>query len=66
MISFHSLEDGRVKASFRRHKAAGLLEIVTKKPVTADAQERRDNPRSRSAKLRVAVRTEARIGIPGA
>jgi len=61
VISFHSLEDGRVKASFRRNKAAGLYEVVTKKPVTADREERQANPRSRSAKLRVAIRTDREI-----
>ena len=58
IISFHSLEDGRVKADFRRRKAAGLYTVSTKKPVTADQKERKANPRARSAKLRVAVRTE--------
>ena len=61
VISFHSLEDGRVKANFRRNKAAGLYEVVTKKPVTADREERQANPRSRSAKLRVAIRTDREI-----
>lgn len=61
VISFHSLEDGRVKASFRRNKAAGWYEVVTKKPVTADREERQANPRSRSAKLRVAIRTDREI-----
>ena len=61
IISFHSLEDGRVKQSFRRGKADGVYEILTKKPVTADQEERSANPRSRSAKLRVAKRTECGI-----
>ena len=61
VVSFHSLEDGRVKRDFRRRKDEGLYNIVTKKPVIADATERKANPRSRSAKLRVAVRTETSI-----
>jgi 16S rRNA (cytosine1402-N4)-methyltransferase len=53
VISFHSLEDRRVKHAFR---AAGVWEPVTKKPVEAGADEEARNPRSRSAKLRVARR----------
>ena len=61
VVSFHSLEDGRVKRDFRRRRSDGLYTIVTEKPVVADAQERKANPRCRSAKLRVAVRTEKEI-----
>lgn len=56
IISFHSLEDGRVKYDFRRRKSEGLYEIITKKPMTADRDEIQGNPRSRSAKLRIARR----------
>jgi 16S rRNA (cytosine1402-N4)-methyltransferase len=56
VISFHSLEDGIVKQFLRTAKAAGTLDEVTRRPVVADSAERSDNPRSRSAKLRVAVR----------
>ncbi len=58
VISFHSLEDGKVKWDFRKRQRAGVYEIVTKRPTQADEEERRCNPRSRSAKLRVARRTE--------
>jgi len=58
VISFHSLEDRIVKTAFKKLAAEGLLEIVTKKPVTADDEEQASNPRSRSAKFRVARRTE--------
>jgi 16S rRNA (cytosine1402-N4)-methyltransferase len=54
LISFHSLEDRLVKDSFRASMAAGVLKILTKKPVVAGEQESLRNPRSRSAKLRVA------------
>ena len=54
MISFHSLEDRMVKDSFRESAKAGVLEILTKKPVMAQEQEAMRNPRSRSAKLRAA------------
>jgi 16S rRNA (cytosine1402-N4)-methyltransferase len=56
VISFHSLEDRIVKTNFRQNKAAGIYETVTKKPITASAAEKRENPRSRSAKLRMAVK----------
>lgn len=52
IISFHSLEDRIVKNYFRDNKER--LKILTKKPVTAGEIERKENPRSRSAKLRVA------------
>ena len=56
LIAFHSVEDKPVKNDFRRRKNEQVYRIVTKKPVVAEAAERRANPRSRSAKLRVAVR----------
>lgn len=53
VISFHSLEDRIVKDAFREKER---WEPLTKKPVTAMPNEERLNPRSRSAKLRAAVR----------
>lgn len=58
VISFHSLEDREVKHDFKRRAKQGLYDLVTKRPVLADAQERETNARSRSAKLRVAERTD--------
>src|SRR3989344_1607464 len=55
IISFHSLEDRLVKQAFRQMKNDGVGEILTKKPITADLEEQRNNPRSRSAKLRAIV-----------
>ncbi len=56
VISFHSLEERIVKRLFLEQQAAGVLRVVTKKPVMATAAEAAANPRSRSAKLRVAER----------
>jgi 16S rRNA (cytosine1402-N4)-methyltransferase len=52
VIAFHSLEDRIVKNILRDQK--GQLEILTKKPVEASAEEIKVNPRARSAKLRAA------------
>lgn len=57
IISFHSLEDALVKRDFLARKGQGIYQILTKKPVTPESDERQSNPRSRSAKLRVAART---------
>jgi 16S rRNA (cytosine1402-N4)-methyltransferase len=53
VISFHSLEDRRVKHAFRDR---AVWEPLTRKPVQAGEDEVRDNPRARSAKLRAAVK----------
>ncbi|MBI1374967.1 MAG: 16S rRNA (cytosine(1402)-N(4))-methyltransferase RsmH [Phycisphaera sp.] len=51
-ISFHSLEDRRVKQTFREWVRDDRAEALTKKPMTPTAREIADNPRSRSAKTR--------------
>ena len=56
VISFHSLEDRIVKNFFKEHAQEGRLKILTKKPITPTNQEIKINPRSRSAKLRVAIK----------
>jgi 16S rRNA (cytosine1402-N4)-methyltransferase len=72
IITFHSLEDRLVKNFFKRGTFAdedssdpfgnstttSLLKVITKKPVTPGDNELKENPRSRSAKLRVAERIE--------
>lgn len=55
IITFHSLEDRIVKINFREMKKQNILNILTKKPISPSADETRENPRSRSAKLRAAV-----------
>lgn len=52
IIAFHSLEDRIVKRAFVDLKNKGLAQIITKKPICPEENELRDNPRSRSAKLR--------------
>lgn len=66
IIAFHSGEDRIVKHFFREKSAAtidpitgqdiasGVLEVVTKKPITPSPEEIQRNPRSRSALLRIA------------
>lgn len=54
VIAYHSLEDRIVKEKFKEAKANGIMELIYKKPLTPSEEEIRDNPRSRSAKLRVA------------
>jgi 16S rRNA (cytosine1402-N4)-methyltransferase len=56
VISFQSMEDRMVKQAFRSAEQTGLLQVVTKKPLTPADDELAANPRSRSAKLRVAER----------
>jgi 16S rRNA (cytosine1402-N4)-methyltransferase len=54
VISYHSGEDRIVKNFFREKQKQGMLKILTKKPVVPTQEEIRENPRARSAKLRVA------------
>jgi 16S rRNA (cytosine1402-N4)-methyltransferase len=59
VISFHSLEDRFVKRFFRAQQQAGVLDLVTRKPVVPSAEELLRNSRAAPAKLRVA---EKRVG----
>jgi len=53
VISFHSTEDRIVKDTFRKWQEEKKGKVINKKPITAGEEEVRDNPRSRSAKLRI-------------
>jgi 16S rRNA (cytosine1402-N4)-methyltransferase len=52
IITFHSLEDRIVKQCFQKLAKDGVAELITKKPIAATNEEIRENPRSRSAKVR--------------
>ena len=54
VISFHSLEDRIVKNLFKRYSQDGIFRLINKKPIMAGREEVLENPRSRSAKMRVA------------
>jgi 16S rRNA (cytosine1402-N4)-methyltransferase len=62
VISFHSLEDRIVKHAFRDRAKEGRWRLITRKPVRPGPDEVRENPRSRSAKLRVAERAHPEAG----
>ena len=78
VITFHSLEDRIVKQFFRKHSMAEIdnptwpaprpnpdrmLDLVTVRSVTASPEELASNPRSRSARLRVAERRTTTEGV---
>ncbi len=54
VISFHSLEDRIVKGYFKRYAKEDKFLLVNKKPIVPSFEEKGENPRSRSAKMRVA------------
>jgi len=56
VIAFHSLEDRIVKGFLKAKAKVGAVKILTKKPVRPSKEEIVENPRARSAKLRVAVK----------
>jgi 16S rRNA (cytosine1402-N4)-methyltransferase len=58
VIAFHSLEDRIVKQMFRKEKDEERVTLITKKPIAVSATELIDNPRARSAKMRVVEKRE--------
>jgi len=56
VISFHSLEDRIVKNFLKNKAKEGTAEVKTKKPIRPSIEEIRFNPKSRSAKLRAAIK----------
>jgi 16S rRNA (cytosine1402-N4)-methyltransferase len=55
VITFHSAEDRFVKRLFRSWQEAGSFETI-KKPITPSTEEISENPRARSAKMRICIR----------
>ena len=55
-ISFHSLEDRIVKNFIANEAKTKTIKVLTKKPITASRDELKENPRSRSAKLRAIIK----------
>ncbi len=58
IISFHSLEDRIVKHTFRNFAHDQIGTVITKKPIMASEEEKQENPRARSAKLRIFEKNE--------
>jgi len=56
VISFHSGEDRIVKNIFKQMAEEGRIEILTKKPVSPNYEQIKENPRARSARLRAAIK----------
>lgn len=59
IITFHSIEDRIVKHLFKDYERDQRGRVVTKKPIVPTLEERDNNPRSRSAKLRIFEKHEA-------
>jgi len=59
VLSYHSLEDRRVKQAFQKLAREGQLRILTKKVIQPGEEEIGRNPRARSAKMRVAEKLAA-------
>jgi 16S rRNA (cytosine1402-N4)-methyltransferase len=58
VLSYHSLEDRPVKQAFQRLAREGGFRVLTRKVIQPGDEEIRDNPRARSAKMRVAEKIE--------
>ncbi|MFA6520480.1 MAG: 16S rRNA (cytosine(1402)-N(4))-methyltransferase RsmH [Candidatus Paceibacterota bacterium] len=58
VISFHSLEDRIVKRFFKELEKEGQAKLINKKPIIAGSEELKNNPRARSAKLRILEKTK--------
>ena len=62
ILTFHSGEDRRVKKAFQSGLRNGIYRAVAPTPLRPSPQEQRDNPRSSSAKLRWAERSDEKKG----
>jgi 16S rRNA (cytosine1402-N4)-methyltransferase len=59
IITFHSGEDRIVKNFFKEYQNQHVIKILTKKPISGTPEELRENPKARSAKLRVLQKIKA-------
>ena len=59
VLSYHSREDRLVKHAFQEGERAGTLRVLTRHVIPPGEEELRNNPRSRSAKLRCAEKVAA-------
>jgi 16S rRNA (cytosine1402-N4)-methyltransferase len=57
ILTFHSGEDNRVVDSFEKGKLAGLYSRIQDAEIRASGEERYSNPRSKSVRLRWAIRS---------
>jgi 16S rRNA (cytosine1402-N4)-methyltransferase len=62
VLSYHSLEDRPVKRAFQKLEREGSFRVLTRKVIVPGDEEIRDNPRARSAKMRVAEKIEPAEG----
>jgi len=62
VISFHSLEDRIVKKFYKEMEKKGVAKLINKKPIIATEEEVKNNPRARSAKLRILEKITATAG----
>jgi 16S rRNA (cytosine1402-N4)-methyltransferase len=68
VLSYHSLEDRRVKRAFQRLAQEGSVRVLTKRVIQPTVEEIESNPRARSAKMRVAEKiapADVPAGLPG-
>ncbi|MDO8482700.1 MAG: 16S rRNA (cytosine(1402)-N(4))-methyltransferase RsmH [bacterium] len=64
VISFHSIEDRIVKNFFRERVKEEMGRLINKKPITPSQKEITENPRSRSAKMRILEKTTSSNVVP--
>ena len=62
VISFHSLEDRIVKRFYKAKKKEKEANLINKKIITTNSAETKNNPRARSAKLRILEKTTEKAG----
>ncbi|HWF38029.1 MAG TPA: 16S rRNA (cytosine(1402)-N(4))-methyltransferase RsmH [Candidatus Acidoferrales bacterium] len=62
VLSYHSLEDRMVKRAFQKYERESVMRILTKKVTQPSDEEIRNNPRARSAKMRVAEKLSSLSG----